>query len=79
MVKIILHKLTKEYVQYRFYPEGKDEQYGIIQVRLDGCEFNILKDIPGIWNAYKFHACSLINKLVREGQFPEESWEAWYW
>ena len=35
MVKIILHKITKEYVQYRFYPEGEDGEYGIIQVNLE--------------------------------------------
>ena len=40
MVKIILHKITKEYVQYRFYPEGGDGEYGeygIIQVNLENC------------------------------------------
>ena len=78
MVKIILHKITKEYVQYRFYPEGEDGEYGIIQVNLENYDFDILKDIPGIWDAYKFHACSHINKLVRNGEFSEESWEAWY-
>lgn len=37
MVKIILHKITIEYVQYRFYPEGEDEEYDIIQVNLENC------------------------------------------
>ena len=40
MVKIILHKIIKEYVQYRFYPEGEVGEYGeygIIQVNLENC------------------------------------------
>lgn len=78
MVKIVLHKLTKEYVQYKFYPEGRGEEYGIVQINLDDYKRVLVKDIDGVWSAYKGHAWHQAEMLARKGSFPEESWEAWY-
>jgi len=78
MVKIVLHKLTKEYVQYKFYPEGREGKYGIVQINLSDYKRVLVQDIEDEWSAYKCHAWHQAEKLAREGKFPQVSWAAWY-
>lgn len=78
MVTIELCKKTKEYVQYKFYPEGKTEKFGIVQVNLSDFKRVLVKDIENEWSAYKGHAWREVERFARKGEFPQHSMVAWY-
>lgn len=78
MVKITLHRLTKEYVQYKFFPEGRGEEYGIVQLNLAPRKRVLVKDIENVWDEYKGHAWHRMEDMAREGNFLQEAWAIWY-
>lgn len=78
MVTIELHKKTSEYVQYKFYLEGRKERFGIVQVNLSDFKRILVKDIENEWSAYKGHAWGEVERFARKGEFPQHSMAAWY-
>lgn len=79
MLTLELLELTEEYVQYKFYPEGKKDNFGIVQVnRKNFKDRFILKEAVDVSDMYRGMAMVRIDKLVQDGEFPETSACAWY-
>ncbi|MDO4755056.1 MAG: hypothetical protein Q4A54_01845 [Parabacteroides sp.] len=73
------HKQTKEYVQYKFFPEGKESDYGIIQIDIGTLERSLIKDTDKKHaSMYKGQAWRKISQYIAEGKFPETAMAAWY-
>lgn len=53
MLTLELLELTKEYVQYKFYPEGITDTFGIVQVNLNDFSRVLVKDVDGVSSGYK--------------------------
>ena len=79
MLTLELLELTEEYVQYKFYPEGKKDNFGIVQVnRKNFTDRFIVKEAIGLSDMYQVMAMFRVGKLVQDGEFPETSACAWY-
>lgn len=79
MLTLELLKLTDEYVQYKFFPEGKKGDFGIVQVNLN--DFNdrfIVQEAADTSDMYRVMAMFRVGKLVKDREFPETSACAWY-
>ena len=77
MLTLELLELTKEYVQYKFFPEGRTDVFGIVQVNLKDFSRSLVKDAEGVSSRYKGHAWAQVERLARRGVFPEKSGAAW--
>jgi hypothetical protein len=79
MVTMTKHKQTKEYVQYKFFPEGNESDYGIIQVDIGTLNRSLIKDTDANYaSTYKGHALYKISQYVEKGEFPETAISIWY-
>lgn len=79
MLTLELLELTEEYVQYKFYPEGKKDNFGIVQVnRKNFKDRFIVKEAVDVSDMYRVMAMFRVGKLVQDGEFPETSACAWY-
>lgn len=79
MLTLELLELTEEYVQYKFYLEGKKDNFGIVQVnRKNFKDRFILKEALDVSEMYQVMAMFRIDKLAQDGEFPETSACAWY-
>lgn len=79
MLTLELLELTEEYVQYKFYPEGKKDNFGIVQVnRKNFKDRFILKEALDVSDMYRGMAMVRVGMLVQDGEFPETSACAWY-
>lgn len=77
MLTLELLELTDEYVQYIFYPEGKKDNYGIVQVELKTLKRSLIKDAEDVGSEYKGQAWAQVTRLIKRGEFPAESGRAW--
>lgn len=78
MLKLELLKLTKEYVQYKFFPEDDKDNFGIVQVnRKDHEDCLIIQDAKDVSSVYRRMAIFRVRKLVYDGDFPKTSACAW--
>ena len=77
MLTLELLEVTKEYVQYKFYPEGIIDTFGIVQVNLNDFSRVLVKDVDGVSSGYKGQAWAQVERLARKGTFPEKSGAAW--
>lgn len=79
MLTLELLELTEEYVQYKFYPEGKKDNFGIVQVnRKNFKDHFIVKEVVDVSDMYRVMAMFRVGKLVQDREFPETSACAWY-
>lgn len=79
MIKLRLLKLTDEYVQYKFFPEGDMNDFGIVQVSLKNClERFIVKKAKNSLSMYELHAMAHVSNFVKNDNFPETSAREWY-
>lgn len=79
MLILELLELTEEYVQYKFYPEGKKDNFGIVQVnRKNFKDRFIVKEALDVSDMYRGMAMVRVGMLVQDGEFPETSACAWY-
>ncbi|CDD11792.1 uncharacterized protein BN587_00702 [Phascolarctobacterium succinatutens CAG:287] len=79
MLTLELLELTEEYVQYKFYPEGKKDNFGIVQVnRKNFKDRFIVKEVVGVSEMYRGMAMVRVGKLVQYVEFPETSACEWY-
>lgn len=79
MLTLELLELTEEYVQYKFYPEGIKDNFGIVQVnRKNFKDRFIVKEVVGVSEMYRGMAMVRVGKLVQDVEFPETSACAWY-
>lgn len=77
MLTLELLMLTAEYVQYKFYPEGDRDNFGIVQVGLKDFERALIKDAEDVGSEYKGQAWAQVTRLIKRGEFPAESGSAW--
>ncbi len=70
-------ELTEEYVQYKFFPEGKEDNFGIVQVNLKDFSRVLIKDAEGVLSNYRGHAAAQVVRLAQRGEFPQRSGAAW--
>jgi hypothetical protein len=73
MVTLELLKLTKEYAQYKFFPEGNAENFGIVQVYLKNKVPIMVQDAKDVSSIYKGMALMRVAKLAEDGEFPNVS------
>lgn len=79
MLTLELLELTEEYVQYKFYPEGKKDNFGIVQVnRKNFKDHFIVKEVVDVSDMYRVMAMFRVGKLVQDREFLETSACAWY-
>ena len=78
MLTLELLELTEEYVQYKFFPEGKEDNFGIVQVNLADFNRVLIKDAQNVHDWYRRHAWAQVERLARRGVFPQRSGAAWY-
>ena len=79
MLTLELLKLTDEYVQYKFFPEGDKSNFGIVQVNLkDPKNRFVVQDAVNVSGMYKGMALFRVSKLIKDGELPETSACAWY-
>jgi hypothetical protein len=69
--------LTKNKVEYAYYPEGK-EDYGIISFDLTTKEPALLKEDGKKSSSYKGQAFKRIKLYDSNNNFPETGLVAWY-
>lgn len=79
MLTLELLELTEEYVQYKFYPEGKKDNFGIVQVNRKNFKNRfVVQEAVDVSDMYQVMAMFRVGKLVQDGEFPETSACAWY-
>lgn len=79
MLTLELFELTKEYVQYKFFPEGDKGNFGIVQVNLKNFKDRfVVRNARDVSDMYKGMALYRVSKLVEHGELPETSACAWY-
>lgn len=79
MVRIEFLKKTDDFVQYRFYPECKDDDFGVVQVTLKDFVRTLVRDTDKKYMSwYKRHAWKLVEKYARKNEFPEIAEAIWY-
>lgn len=81
MLEFKLLNETESYVEYKYFPEGKEE-YGIVRYDKINKKFSVIKyayphDKPG-FSFYTLPLFSRIRKYAAEGCFQEEGMVAWY-
>ncbi len=78
MLTLELLKLTEEYVQYKFFPEGNEDNFGIVQVSLKNyLDRFVVKDAYDVSDVYHGMAMVRVGMLVKAGEFPQKSGMAW--
>lgn len=78
MLTLELFKLTKEYVQYKFFPEGKEDNFGIVQVSLNDYKNRfVVRDAEDVSSVYRGMAMVRVGMLVQADTFPQRSAMAW--
>ena len=79
MLTLELLELTEEYVQYKFFPEGDKNNFGIVQVDVrEPMNRFVVQNAKDISNMYKGMALYRVSLLVKNGEFPQTSACAWY-
>jgi len=79
LIKLRLKDLTEEYVEYFYYPEGK-EIFGVIRGDLKTGEAVAasLARISGSATRYAHKACKGVEKLMQREAPPQKYTIAWY-
>ena len=77
MLKVEKVSVTDDTVTYRYYPE-QESSYGVVSVNRKTGKRSFDKVEPEYGTRYAAHACVWIERKIKEGDFPETGWEAWY-
>lgn len=78
MLRLKLHDLTDEYVEYKFYPEQED-CFGIVGMTLKDKKLYYPKFLSEEYgDYYQMHAYFALRDFVEENSFPQTGTRCWY-